>query len=323
MERGRIGCTLACAVLALAGCKADLKCGPLEVDEERRLCVCPNGGTHMDGLCILDDGSVTPLDAGASDAGGDHGDAGPVDAGAVDPGPVDAGTFDAGMLDACVAAGEERCDGVIDEDCDGTVDEGCECTSGAEMPCGTSDVGACSRGTQRCVEGAWAACEGAVEPAVETCNDIDDDCDGDVDEEVATSTYYRDADGDTYGSDADTRIACRAPSGYVARGGDCVDSNATVHPGQTEYFTVPISGAPAGREFDYDCDGEQARAFTRRTFGCREIHGGCVGGDGFWQNPLNPDLTPLPACGETALYTTGCEVSECVAIEEPRTQSCR
>lgn len=319
MERGRIGCTLACAVLALAGCKADLKCGPLEVDEERRLCVCPNGGTHMDGLCHLDDGSVTPLDAGASDAGGDHGDAG----------PFDAGPFDAGMLDACVAAGEELCDGVGDEDCDGTVDEGCDCTSGAEMPCGTSDVGACTHGTQRCVEGAWAACEGAIEPAVETCNDVDDDCDGDVDEEVATSTYYRDADGDTYGSDADTRIACRAPSGYVARGGDCVDTNASVHPGQTAYFTVPITGAPAGREFDYDCDGIITREHSASPVGCsyNPLLRTCgPAGTGYFYNGLDPDAPRGPDCGVSGSYRTACVSAggdSCQSISEPRTQACR
>ncbi len=48
-------------------------------------------------------------------------------------------------------------------------------------------------------------------------------------------TYYRDLDGDGYGSDS-TITTCTEtpPAGYVAIDGDCNDNNATVHPGATE-----------------------------------------------------------------------------------------
>jgi hypothetical protein len=48
------------------------------------------------------------------------------------------------------------------------------------------------------------------------------------------TTYYRDADEDTYGDDATTREACDAPSGYVDRGGDCADDDGARNPGATE-----------------------------------------------------------------------------------------
>jgi Notch-like protein len=63
----------------------------------------------------------------------------------------------------------ERCNGV-DDDCNGATDETCECIDGATRDCydgaaGTLGVGVCTGGTQTCVEGRWAVCEGQVLPA--------------------------------------------------------------------------------------------------------------------------------------------------------------
>jgi hypothetical protein len=48
------------------------------------------------------------------------------------------------------------------------------------------------------------------------------------------TTFYRDADEDTYGDDATTEDACEAPTGYVDRGGDCADDDDAKNPGATE-----------------------------------------------------------------------------------------
>ncbi len=75
-----------------------------------------------------------------------------------------------------VPAAEEQCNG-LDDDCNGTVDEGCPCEPGGTQRCGV-DEGACTAGTQQCVDGAWSLCEGAAGPSEELCNGVDDDCDG-------------------------------------------------------------------------------------------------------------------------------------------------
>jgi len=69
--------------------------------------------------------------------------------------------------------------------------------------------------------------------ATEVCNSVDDNCNGQIDEGV-TTTFYADADGDSYGNPGVTTQACSAPSGYVSNNTDCNDANASVNPGTTE-----------------------------------------------------------------------------------------
>ncbi|MBI5550264.1 MAG: putative metal-binding motif-containing protein [Desulfobacterales bacterium] len=86
----------------------------------------------------------------------------------------------------------------------------------------------------------------AVRPgAAESCNNLDDNCNGQTDEGVRVS-FYRDSDGDTYGSAAAAVQACVAPAGYVADHSDCDDAVATVHPNATEICN----------NIDEDCDGQ-------------------------------------------------------------------
>jgi len=83
--------------------------------------------------------------------------------------------------------------------------------------------------------------------AIELCNGEDDDCDGDVDEDdaVDVATWYADGDSDTFGDPATTDIDCVQPSGYVADGTDCDDTDASQYPGADEYCNGE----------DDDCDG--------------------------------------------------------------------
>jgi hypothetical protein len=118
------------------------------------------------------------------------------------------------------------------------------CTDGQTRACG-SDVGACQKGVQTCVRGGWSSeCVGQVRPVAEICGDgIDNDCDGQVDE---TKSFYRDADGDGWGNDGQTIMACSVPAGYVEQVGDCDDNDASVYPGAEEICD--------GK--DNDCNGE-------------------------------------------------------------------
>ena len=47
---------------------------------------------------------------------------------------------------------------------------------------------------------------------------------------IQPTTFYADADGDTYGNPAVTISACSVPFGYVANDSDCDDSNSSINP---------------------------------------------------------------------------------------------
>lgn len=151
----------------------------------------------------------------------------------------------------------ELCDG-IDNDCDGLIDEeGCIviATSTYYMDSdgdgyGNSDITIIATNTPEGYVPNNTDCNDsnfAVHPgANEVCDGVDNDCDGTVDEGCfATSTYYRDSDGDTYGNPVDSIVATEVPVGYVSNNNDCNDANADVNPGKTEVCDG----------IDNDCDG--------------------------------------------------------------------
>ncbi len=88
--------------------------------------------------------------------------------------------------------------------------------------------------------------------ATEVCDRLDNDCDDLIDDEDDSvdpktyETFYRDADGDAYGSETNTVGACIAPAGFVDVGGDCDDSRVSVSPEARERCD----------EIDNDCDPE-------------------------------------------------------------------
>lgn len=107
--------------------------------------------------------------------------------------------------------------------------------------------------------------------APEVCNDVDEDCDGSVDEELATSTYHRDADGDGFGDLESTTDSCYAspPSGYVDDATDCDDARDDTYPGAPELCADVV---------DNDCDGTIDEGCPdRRTLSIANDHGGRPG----------------------------------------------
>ncbi len=68
----------------------------------------------------------------------------------------------------------------------------------------------------------------------ELCDEKDNDCDGVVDEELSDLTFYRDLDGDGYGTALDMIIACAPVDGYVSEGTDCNDDDSEIRPGRSE-----------------------------------------------------------------------------------------
>jgi hypothetical protein len=118
----------------------------------------------------------------------------------------------------------ELCDG-IDNDCDATT-----AAVGGEIDADGDLALACDDCDDDPVTGP-AAYPGAAE----VCDGADNDCDGTTDVGATNeSTWYFDADGDTYGGFLLTQQACTAPTGYVASSNDCAELDANSYPGAAE-----------------------------------------------------------------------------------------
>ncbi len=138
------------------------------------------------------------------------------------------------LLVACAPDTETACGDGIDEDKDGVTDcddSDCEgssaCGDDAEGDRDTEDDGDC--------DDANADISPAAE---EVCDGIDNDCDGLIDDmdpgTQGEPTWYLDADGDGWGVDDDTEMACEVPSGFTDLLGDCDDTSADAFPGAAE-----------------------------------------------------------------------------------------
>ncbi|MES2642266.1 MAG: MopE-related protein [Myxococcota bacterium] len=199
-------------------------------------------------------------------------------------------------------AATEQCDASdVDEDCDGLADDAdasatgestwyrdadadtygnpAVTTSTCDMPTGyvTNDDD-CDDSTN------------AVSPAdTEVCDaaNVDEDCDGLADDADASatgaSTWYRDADADTYGNPAVTTSTCDMPTGYVTNDDDCNDTTNAVSPADTEVCDIT--------NVDEDCDGLADDADTAAT------------GKGTWYRDADTDTY-----GNPAVTTSTCDM---------------
>jgi len=136
----------------------------------------------------------------------------------------------------------------LDDNCDGITDEGCATyywdadNDGYGNPGGPTTT--VPQADYVANSGDCDDTNGAVNPgATEICNGVDDNCDSGIDEGCAT--YYRDADGDTYGDPGVSATDTSQPAGYVSDSSDCNDADAGINPGATEI----CNGT------DDDCDG--------------------------------------------------------------------
>jgi len=138
-----------------------------------------------------------------------------------------------GLLDCldidCIGSCPEICDDAIDNDGDGSadcVDSDCLSTCDADG----DGYYAAFLGYDDCDDG-----DPDVNPAAnEVCDDADNDCDGlvdDADDDVRGAIFYRDADGDGYGTGSQTFLSCEGkPPNSADNSLDCDDNNPEVNP---------------------------------------------------------------------------------------------
>ena len=140
-------------------------------------------------------------------------------------------------------AADEVCDSV-DNDCDGSAD-----VNASDAATWYADTDSDGYGDFAFTQSACEAPSGyiadatdcddsdaAISPAAdEVCDSVDNDCDGSVDVDASdASTWYADADGDTFGDPATSESGCVQPSAYVADNSDCDDADGAISPDALE-----------------------------------------------------------------------------------------
>jgi MYXO-CTERM domain-containing protein len=126
--------------------------------------------------------------------------------------------------------------------------------------------------------------------AQEICdNRKDDNCNGTVDTDApSVSTFYRDGDGDGYGSAASgMALACAPPAGHVSSNTDCNDTDATIHPTAREVCNAK----------DDDCNASTDEGLAPITCGaptCTTTVPACVAGVAQTCTPVCPDAGVPP-----------------------------
>jgi hypothetical protein len=146
----------------------------------------------------------------------------------------------------------------------------------------------CSSETQTCQSnGTWSGTDTATTCTVST-----------------PTTWYRDADGDGYGNPSASISAC-SPVGYVSDNTDCNDGDATIHPGQSSWYTTPDSAG----NYDYSCGYPPVQKFTALEQCANVADSNCTSCASGHCQTLSVlgwnDGGVIPACGATANFITG------------------
>jgi hypothetical protein len=217
-----------------------------------------------------DSGSTTQ-DMGviAVDGGDAEVDMGDVDMDVVDMGDVDMDVVDMGDVDMATADMDVPVDMATPDMCTPTTFYRDADEDGAGDPFVTMSACDAPSGFVSNDDDCNDSDDAIYGSATEVCDDKDNDCDLEVDEGVKT-TFYPDADNDTFGNTSVPVEACTAPAQHVTVAGDCDDDNTDIKPGADDL----CDGV------DNDCSSDTVDGFGEPTFGdaCDESDDGTCGG---------------------------------------------
>ena len=142
--------------------------------------------------------------------------------------------------------------------------------------------------------------------ALEKCNKKDDNCNYFIDEGLTKNIYYKDNDGDGYGSTS-TVQDCMAPAGFVTLTGDCNDNNAAINPGATE----------ACNEVDDNCNGFKDEGLTKKVY-FKDVDGDGYGGLA-WQQACSAPAGYVENAGDCNDYNKQIHpkaVEQCNSVDD-------
>jgi|GEM_PF-4040211 len=240
----RTGSSVTASTDAQGQFSANIEAGNYRVTIEAAGTVFVEREVTIGGQSAADLGVFTPDDEFLpwyQDADGDdHGTTNDIVEASTQPAGYAATFDDCNDTDSQVHPGAAEACNLIDDNCNSVVDEGVEDTFYADSDADTYGDPAVTSLACSAPAGFVADhtdCDdtsASIFPgASEICNGVDDSCDGQVDEGVLIP-FFRDTDGDQFGTSTDVLPACSVPAGFANVDGDCDDNNASINPNAVE-----------------------------------------------------------------------------------------
>jgi hypothetical protein len=207
--------------------------------------------------------------------------------------------------DPSINPSEPEVENGTDDNCDGIIDEGTDAYDD-DNDGYTENQGDCDDSQSSINPGETEVCG----------NSVDENCNSNLNEEDAIDcdVYYRDYDGDGYGSASYDKCMCSGDGYYTsANDEDCYDYNASANPAQGGYFSVSRGDG----NYDYNCDNLQTKNDTSV--------GKCSGAIWICTTSTTGWSGSSPSCGIAANYVTGCDAgfTSCSEKTSSQTQTCK
>ena len=214
---------------------------------------------------------------------------------------------------------DEYCNG-FDDNCDGSIDEDTAIDVLTWYADGDLDgYGDMNISIQSCNQPSGYVAsdtdcndlDSTISPsATEVCNSIDDDCNGSIDDNAIDALeWFPDDDGDGFGDSSSPLLSCIQPTGYIADGNDCNDSDFDINPNAIEIcdgvdndcdtLIDGLDPSVDGVVYYEDSDGDGYGDDSNTIFGCSQPPSGYVqqGGDcNDSSSDVNPDAVELWDC---------------------------